>query len=87
MPIASDRFEAGTAGTNEIEVFLRARPDQAFTLHEIEAALIGAEVNRRLHLDRFIAALVLLGPQLADGRVAARVVDGVPHLRWKGDGR
>ena len=70
MPIASDRFEAGTAGTNEIE-----------------AALIGAEVNRRLHLDRFIAALVLLSPQLADGRVAARVVDGVPHLRWQGDRR
>lgn len=84
MPITSDEFEAGEAGQNQVEAFLRAHPGEAFALHEIEAALIGPEVNRRLHLDRFIADLVVLAPQFCgEKRIECRDVGGTPYFRWK----
>lgn len=84
MPITSDEFKAGEAGPNLVEAFLRAHPDEAFALHEIEAALIGPEVNRRLHLDRFIAALIVLAPQFCgERRIECRVVNGTPYFRWR----
>ena len=64
--ITSDEFDRGEAGPNHVEAFLRAHPDEAFALHEIEAALIGPDVNRRLHLDRFIADLIVLAPSSAE---------------------
>ncbi len=84
MPITSDEFDRGEPGPNQIEVFLRSHPDEAYALHEIEAALIGPEVNRRLHLDRFIADLIVLAPQFCgERRIECRVVDGTPYFRWR----
>ncbi len=84
MPITSDEFERGTAGPNQVEVFLRAHPDEAFALHEIEAAVIGPEVNRRLHLDRFIADLIVLAPQFCgEKRIECRDVGGTLYFHWK----
>ena len=45
MPLSSDEFEKGTAGTNGIETLLRAHPGMAYSLHEIEEALIGPGMN------------------------------------------
>ncbi len=84
LPITPDEFERGQIGPNQVETFLRAHPDAAFALHEIETALIGAEVNRRLHLDLFIADLIVLAPQFCgERRIECRVVDGTPYFRWR----
>jgi len=84
VPITSDEFDRGQVGPNQVEAFLRAHPDEAFALHEIEAALIGPEVNRRLHLDRFIADLIVLAPQFCgERRIECRVVDETPYFRWR----
>lgn len=84
MPITSDEFYRGRSGENRVEAFLREHPDEAFTLHEIETAVIGTEVNRRLHLDLFIADLIVLAPQFCgERRIECRVVDGTPHLHWR----
>ena len=84
LPITSEEFERGEAGQNQVEAFLRAHPDEAYALHEIEAALIGPEVDRRLHLDRFIADLVVLAPQFCgEKRIECRDVGGTPYFRWK----
>jgi len=84
VPITSDEFDRGEPGPNQVEVFLRSHPDEAYALHEIEAALIRPEVNRRLHLDRFIADLIVLAPQFCgERRIECRVVDGTPYFRWR----
>ncbi len=48
IPITSDEFYRGQAGPNRVETFLRAHPNEAYALHEIETALIGPEADRRL---------------------------------------
>jgi hypothetical protein len=84
MPITSDEFYSGQTGPNRVEAFLRAHPDEAYALHEIETALIGPEVDRRLHLDLFLADLIVLAPQFCgERRIECRVVDGTPYFRWR----
>lgn len=84
MPITSDEFDRGEPVPNQVGAFLRSHPDEAYALHEIETALIGPEVNRRLHLDRFIADLIVLAPQFCgERRIECRVVDGTPYFRWR----
>ena len=84
LPITSDEFDCGESGPNQVEAFLRAHPEEAYALHEIETALIGPEVNRRLHLDRFIADLIVLAPQFCgERRIECRVVGGTPYFRWR----
>jgi hypothetical protein len=60
MPISADEFSKSSSGTNEIEKLLRSNPDKTYSLHEIEEEIIGKEMNRRKHLDVFIADLTLL---------------------------
>jgi hypothetical protein len=85
MPLSSDEFRKGSAGTNAIEELLRANPYKAYSLHEIEEAIIGTEMNRRKHLDLFIADLTLLTPILfKEGKIESRVIDGIPYFKWKG---
>jgi hypothetical protein len=88
MPITSDEFYRGQAGPNRVETFLRAHPDEAYALHEIETALIGPEADRRLHLDQFLADLIVLAPQFCgERRIECRIVDGTPYFRWRTDPR
>jgi hypothetical protein len=85
MPLSADEFEKGTTGTNGIEALLRAHPGTAYSLHEIEEALIGPGMNRTKHLDVFIAELTLLAPLLfQEKKIDYRVIDGVPFFRWRG---
>jgi hypothetical protein len=85
MPLTSDEYNKGTEGINEIEALLRAHPDTAYSLHEIEKALIGPGMNRTKHLDVFIADLTLLAPLLfKEKKIGHRVIDGVPYFRWQG---
>ncbi len=85
MPLSSDEFEKGTAGTNGIETLLRAHPGMAYSLHEIEEALIGPGMNRTKHLDVFIADLTLLAPLLfQEKKIEYRIIEGVPYFRWRG---
>jgi len=85
MPLSVAEFEKGESGTNEIEALLRKHPDTAYSLHEIEEALIGPGMNRTKHLDLFIAALTLLGPLLfEEKKIESRVINGIPYFRWKG---
>ncbi len=84
MPLSTNEFEKGTCGTNAIESLLMAHPGMAYSLHEIEEALIGPGMNRTKHLDVFIAYLTLLGPLLfKENKIEYRVVDGIPYFRWR----
>ena len=83
MPISIDEFCKGSLGPNEIEKLLKANPDKAYTLHEIEEAIIGKEMNRQKHLDVFIADLTMLAPLLFEvDKIECRVVNGTPYFRW-----
>ncbi|MGA9030618.1 MAG: hypothetical protein WB404_09350, partial [Methanoregula sp.] len=63
---------------------LRAHPGMAYSLHEIEGALIGPGMNRTKHLDVFIADLTLLAPLLfQEKKIEYRVIEGVPYFRWR----
>jgi hypothetical protein len=85
MPLTTDGYNKGTEGINEIEALLRAHPDTAYSLHEIEEALIGPGMNRTKHLDVFIANLTLLAPLLfTEKKIGHRVINGVPYFRWQG---
>jgi len=85
MPLLPDEFRKGTTGPNGIETLLREHPDMAYSLHEIEEALIGPGMNRTKHLDLFIADLTLLAPLLfTEKQIEYRVIDGVPYFRWRG---
>jgi hypothetical protein len=85
MPLTAEEFNKGTEGINEIEALLRAHPDTAYSLHEIEEALIGPGMNRTKHLDVFIANLTLLAPLLfTEKKIGHRVINGVPYFRWQG---
>ena len=81
MPLSADEFGKGTAGPKGIESLLKAHPGMAYSLHEIEEALIGPGMNRTKHLDVFIADLTLLAPLLfTEKKIEYRVIDGVPYL-------
>jgi hypothetical protein len=85
MPLSTDEFKKGTEGINWIESLLREHPDTAYSLHEIEEALIGPGMNRTKHLDVFIADLTLLTPLLfKEKKIEYRVIDGIPYFRWQG---
>ena len=72
-------------GQNEIEHLLKEHPGVAYSLHEIEEALIGPGMNRTKHLDVFIANLTLLAPILfEEKKIEYRVSDGIPYFRWRG---
>ena len=84
MTISSDEFRNGGEGENEIEKLLRANPGKAWSLHEIEEEIIGREMNRRKHLDVFIADLTLLAPLLFDSKkIEYKIIDGTPYFKWK----
>jgi len=84
MPITAEEFERGSTGPNEIERLLKSDPSRARSLHEIEEAIIGPEMNRRTHLDIFIANLTMLTPLLfRDEPIVCRVVGGVPYFKWQ----
>jgi len=84
MPITAEEFERGSIGQSEIEQLLKSDPSKAWTLHEIEEAIIGTEMNRRKHLDIFIANLTMLTPLLfRDEQIVCRVVGGVPYFKWQ----
>ncbi|MGB8308914.1 MAG: hypothetical protein WCE65_03665 [Methanoregula sp.] len=81
MSLSADEFEKGAAGTNEIENLLKQHPGVAYSLHEIEEALIG----RTKHLDVFIANLTLIAPLLfEEKKIEYRVINGIPYFRWRG---
>ena len=83
MPISAEEFNKAPTGQNEIEKLLRANPDKAYSLHEIEEEIVGKEMNRRKHLDIFIANLTLLAPLIFELElVQCRVIDGVVYFRW-----
>ncbi|HUH79183.1 MAG TPA: hypothetical protein VLY83_04730 [Methanoregula sp.] len=85
MPVTTDEFMKSTPGANSIAALLRENPDRAYSLHEIEEEIIGKEMNRRLHLDVFIADLTLIAPLLFDtGEIECRRVEGVPYFHWSG---
>jgi hypothetical protein len=85
MALSTDEFNKGTEGGNGIESLLKAHPDTAYSLHEIEEALIGPGMNRTKHLDVFIADLTLLTPLLfKEKKIESRVIDGIPYFRWRG---
>jgi hypothetical protein len=85
MPLTAEEFNNGIEGITEIEALLRAHPDTAYSLHEIEEALIGPGMNRTKHLDVFIANLTLLAPLLfTEKKIGHRVIDSVPYFRWQG---
>ena len=84
MPISADEFSKSSSGTNEIEKLLRSNPDKAYSLHEIEEEIIGKEMNRRKHLDVFIADLTLLTPLLfRDNKIECKVIRGISYFKWK----
>jgi hypothetical protein len=83
MPVSAWEFSEGSGQINEIERFLRAHPDTGYSLHEIEAAIIGDPVDRTRHLDLFIADLLLLVPRLfEEERIECRVIEGIPYFKW-----
>ena len=83
MPITAEDFSRASSGPNEIEKLLRANPDKAYSLHEIEEELIGKDMNRRKHLDIFIANLTMLSPLIFDLElVQYRIIGGVVYFRW-----
>ncbi len=85
MPLTAEEYNKGTEGINEIVALLMAHPDTAYSLHEIEEALIGPGMNRIKHLDVFIADLTLLAPLLfMENTIGHRVIDGIPYFRWQG---
>ncbi|HVN74155.1 MAG TPA: hypothetical protein VMT44_06150 [Methanoregula sp.] len=85
MPITAEEFLKGTTGANCIASLLRENPDKAYSLHEIEEEIIGKEMNRMLHLDIFIAELILLAPLLFEtGEIECRHVNRIPYFRWSG---
>jgi hypothetical protein len=84
VTISSEEFENGVSGANEIEKLLRENPGRAWSLHEIEEEIIGREMNRRKHLDVFIADLTILAPLLFDaGKIEYKILEGVPYFKWK----
>jgi hypothetical protein len=84
MTISRDEFRNGESGVNEIERLLREHPDTAWSLHDIEEAIIGREMNRRKHLDVFIADLALLTPLLFDDKkIEYKIIQGIPYFKWK----
>jgi hypothetical protein len=83
MPVTAEEFRKGTEGLNRIGELLRKNPDKAYSLHEIEEEIIGKEMNRKLHLDIFIAELTLLAPLLFEtGQIECRLVGDVPYFHW-----
>ena len=85
MPLSADEFSKGTEGINGIEALLKGHPDTAYSLHEIEEALIESGMNRTKHLDVFIADLKLLTPFLfKEKKIESKVIDGIPYFRWRG---
>jgi hypothetical protein len=83
MPISADEFSKVSSGPNEIEKLLRANPDKAYSLSELEEAIIGKEMNRKKHLDVFIGNLILLAPVIFELElIQCRIIDGVVYLRW-----
>lgn len=84
MTISADEFKAAPTGVNEIEELLRADPGRAWSLHEIEEEIIGREMNRKKHLDVFIADLTLLAPLLFDSKtIESKIIGGIPYFKWK----
>ena len=84
MTISSDEFASAAAGVNEIEQLLKSDPGRAWSLHEIEEEIIGREMNRRKHLDVFIADLTLLAPLLFESKsVEWKIIGGTPYFKWK----
>ena len=84
MTISSDEFRNGVSDPNEIEKLLRENPDRAWSLHEIEEEIIGKEMNRRKHLDVFIADLTLVAPLLFDDKkIEYKIIQGIPYFKWK----
>lgn len=83
MPVSAWEFNEGSVRVNKIEQFLRAHPDTGYSLHEIEAAIIGDQIDRIRHLDLFIADLLLLIPRLfEEERIECRVIKGTPYFKW-----
>lgn len=83
MSVSAKEFSEGLESINEIERFLRAHPDTGYSLHEIEAAVIGEQIDRIRHLDLFIADLILLIPHLfEEERIECRVIEGIPYFKW-----
>jgi hypothetical protein len=63
---------------------LKENPEKAWSLHEIEEAIIGREMNRMKHLDVFIGDLTLLAPLLFESkRIKSRIIGGIPYFKWK----
>jgi hypothetical protein len=84
MPLSADEFMKGLQETNRIASLLKSHPETAYSLHEIEEALIGPGMNRTRHLDVFIAELTLLAPLLfTEKKIESRVIDGIPYFRWR----
>lgn len=83
MSVSAQKFSEGAERINEIERFLRAHPDTGYSLHEIETAIIGEQIDRIRHLDLFIADLILLVPRLfEEERIECRVIEGIPYFKW-----
>jgi hypothetical protein len=84
MTISSEEFRNSESGENEIEKLLRENPGKAWSLHEIEEEIIGREMNRKKHLDVFIADLTLLTPLLLDNnKIESKIIQGIPYFKWK----
>ncbi|HTY16051.1 MAG TPA: hypothetical protein VMC42_10150 [Methanoregulaceae archaeon] len=84
VTISSDEFESAVAGENEIEQLLRKDPEKAWSLHEIEEEIIGREMNRKKHLDVFIADLTILAPLLFESKkIEFKIIRGIPYFKWK----
>jgi hypothetical protein len=84
VTISSEEFKKSESGENEIGKLLRENPGKAWSLHEIEEEIIGTEMNRRKHLDVFVADLTLLTPLLFDNnKIESKIIEGIPYFKWK----
>jgi len=85
MIYSAEEFKNQAPGANPIETLLKTHPGTAYCLHEIEEALIGTEMNRKKHLDVFIANLAILDPLLfTEKKIEYRIIDNIPYFRWNG---
>jgi hypothetical protein len=85
MPLSEDEFTKASCGPNTLEEMLRANPGRAYSLSELEEMIIGKEMNRKKHLDVFIADFALLAPLIFElEKIRCKKVNGITYFMWAG---
>ena len=85
MPRSADEFRQAAGGSNAIVEVLRANPQEAYSLSELEEMIIGKEMNRKKHLDIFIADFALVSPLIFEREeIRCKKIDGITYFMWAG---